>query len=96
MFGPKQSRALHVPRSAPISVLDRYTGIGRWLLDEQVNGFAVVWLSCITERLLMNRDQDDGVAAAPWLPSQGDRGSCTLYISVDLSCHRFRAVGGRE
>ncbi len=49
-----------------------------------MNDFLVVHLDSIDKRLLEYFDQDDR-CTAPWLPSQGDRGSCTRYISVDLS-----------
>jgi hypothetical protein len=48
--------------------------------DFAVNDLFVVSLGSIDKRLLVNRDQDDGVHG-PWLPSQGDRGSCTFHQS---------------
>jgi hypothetical protein len=46
---------------------------------DKVNGFPVVNLGSIYRRLLVNRDQDDGVHG-PLLPSQGDWGSCTFCL----------------
>ncbi len=51
-------------------------------LDGQVNDFLVVHLASIDKRLLDGLSQDDGVHG-PRLPSQGDRGSCTLYLNID-------------
>ena len=59
-----------------------------------VNEFLVSYLDAIEKRLLEYFDQDDR-CTAPWLPSQGDRGSCTLYLNIDLGRsaleHRRRA-----
>jgi ferredoxin len=48
-----------------------------------VNGFLVVYLDSIGERLLEYLHQDDEVHG-PLSPSQGNRGSCTFcQISID-------------
>ena len=43
---------------------------------------AVVYLDSIDERLLDDSTRMTG-CTAPWLPSLGDRGSCTFYINID-------------
>jgi hypothetical protein len=43
-----------------------------------VNDFLVVCLDSVDKRLLGYLNQDDEVHG-PLLPSQGDRGSCTIY-----------------
>ena len=55
---------------------------------DKVNGFPVVNLGSIYRRLLVNRDQDDGVHGLR-LPSPGDRGSCTHCLSAH---HKLRFV----
>jgi hypothetical protein len=44
--------------------------------DRPVNEFLVSYLDAIEKRLLEYFEEDDR-CTAPWLPSQGDRGSCT-------------------
>ncbi len=47
--------------------------------DGPVNDFLVVYLDSIDKRLLEHLNQDDEVHG-PLLPSQGDRGSCTIPL----------------
>jgi hypothetical protein len=76
--GQRASRRL---RSSPPCVEENVEGRGGTRSaamdhDRPVNEFLVSYLDAIEKRLLEYFEQDDR-CTAPWLPSQGDRGSCT-------------------